>query len=217
MDNRRKQKRAMVKYKLFKNVLNASTLDYLRKYTLKVKEMIEPMEGMPKENGSGGYWKGIDMASSIPIASNEDNQKLFELYTSQGMYQLVSPMIPDPYLFNDQIVVKKPGENFKFDEHFDNQYGPYPDDKSLITMNFMLVLDDFNNENGAIEVYDNEWIKLYPSAGDILMIEGNTLHRSGPNNSNAVRRAYLCVYSNRSIGKDFQNGFYYQPFSKYID
>ena len=76
----------------------------------------------------------------------------------------------------------------------------------------MLILDDFTKENGAISVLDDEWITLYPKVGDILMIEGNTYHSSKINLSNQPRRAYLCVYSNKSMGKNFQRGFYYEKF-----
>ena len=78
----------------------------------------------------------------------------------------------------------------------------------------MLVLDDFTDENGTIEVFDNnKWIKLYPKTGDIVLIEGNCLHRSSPNTTDQPRRAYLCVYSNKPIGKDFKSGFYYSEFT----
>ena len=69
-------------------------------------------------------------------------------------------------------------------------------------------------ENGTIEVLDNnKWIKLYPKTGDIVLIEGNCIHRSFPNKTDKPRRAYLCVYSNKSIGKNFQKGFYYEAFT----
>lgn len=202
-----------ITYKILENKIPPSIIEYLQQYTLEVKRRILPMIGKPKENGSGAYWRGCDMASSLPIATPEENAKLFEIYTSEFMFNIISEYIPNPYLFNDQIVVKEPNEEFEFGEHFDNQYGPTPDDTELLTINCMLVLDDFTDENGVIEVFDEEWITLYPKAGDILLIEGFTPHRSFKNNSTQPRRAYLCVYSNKSIGQNFQNGFYYQPFT----
>lgn len=204
-----------MQYKLFKDVIPYEILQYLREYTLRVKRVTKPYEGQSKNIGSGTYWKGIDMASSIPIMSDEENQRLFDVFTSKFMYDIVSSVMPIPYLYNDQIVVKEPNEEFIFNEHYDNQYGPYPNDPFLVTMNFMLVLDDFTEENGAIKVYDKikkTWIQFLPNAGDILMIEGNTLHASGKNKTNNPRRAYLCVYSNRPIGEGFQKGFYSQRF-----
>ena len=84
------------------------------------------------------------MASSLPVASAHENAMLFSVYTSNFMYDLITKYIPKPYLFNDQIVVKNKDVNMPFKPHYDNQYGPFPDDKSLLTINCMLVLDDFN-------------------------------------------------------------------------
>jgi len=131
------------------------------------------------------------------------------------MYDLVSQHIPKPYLFNDQIVVKLPGEQFNFSPHRDNQFGPLPDDANLVTQNFTLVLDDFTQENGALQVWENkQWHTLLPKAGDIIMIEGNTIHKSAANNSDKPRRVYICHYTDRPIGESFQKGFYNQPFSR---
>jgi hypothetical protein len=201
-----------ITYKLLENKIPLDTIEYLQQYTLKVKQKILEVLGNAKENGSGVYWRGCDMASSLPIASDEENERLYNVYTSEFMFNIISDYIPTPYLFNDQIVVKEPNENFEFGEHFDNQFGPSPEDKELLTINCMLVLDDFTDENGRIEVFDKEWITLYPKKGDILLIEGFTPHRSLKNNSESARRAYLCVYSNKPIGQNFQKGYYYQPF-----
>lgn len=202
-----------MKYELLHNVVPQPMIEYLQSYTSEIKRRITPLEGQQKPNGSGVYWKGLDMASSCELSTDEENQKLYDIYTSNFMYNLITKYIPDPYLFNDQIVVKQPHEWFEFQPHRDNQFGPHPNDKTLITINCMLVLDDFTEENGAIKVFDNEWVTLYPKKGDVLLIEGNTLHSSEMNKSNQPRRAYLCVYSNKSIGKGFQKGFYYEKFN----
>lgn len=203
-----------MKFKLLKNKIPQNIIEYLQEYTLEVKKRIKPYEGNPKSNGSGVYWKGLDMASKCPICSDLENKKLFDIYTSKFMYDIITEYIPNPFLFNDQIVVKEPHEEFDFEPHRDNQYGPHPNDESLLTINCMLVLDDFTKDNGAIKVYNEGWLTLYPEKGDILLVEGNTLHSSEKNISDYPRRAYLCVYSNKSIGKDFQNGFYYERFKK---
>ena len=199
-------------YNIIENIIPTDIVEYLQEYTAEIKQRIKEHEGKPKSNGSGIYWKGLDMASSCDLSSKEENQKLYNIYTSKFMYDIITPYIPTPYLFNDQIVVKEPNEEFSFEPHRDNQYGPFPNDEELLTINCMLVLDDFTKENGAISILDDEWITLYPKVGDVLMIEGNTLHSSKINLSNHSRRAYLCVYSNKSIGKNFQKGFYYEKF-----
>lgn len=202
-------------YKVFKQVIPQETLVYLQDWTLFTKEICEFYRGKPKANGSGVYWQGLDMASQCPLTTEQQNKKLFEVYTSQWMYDLVSQHIPKPYLFNDQIVVKLPGEQFDFSPHRDNQFGPLPDDANLVTQNFTLVLDDFTQENGALQVWENkQWHTLLPKAGDIIMIEGNTIHKSAANNSDKPRRVYICHYTDRPIGESFQKGFYNQPFSR---
>ena len=201
-----------MKYKLLKNVVPNHYCEYLQEYTLELKKRTSEVLGKQKSNGSGIYWRGLDMASSCDLSSDEENQKLYDIYTSKFMYDIITPYIPNPYLFNDQVVVKEPNENFVFESHYDNQHGPTPGDKSLVTINCMIVLDDFTDENGAIVVMDTDWIRLYPKVGDILMIEGFTSHRSFKNNSDDIRRAYLCVYSNKPIGKGFKSGFYYNNF-----
>ena len=201
-------------YKVFKQVIPQDTLSYLQDYTLFVKELTEFFQGKPKSNGSGKYWQGVDMASSLPLATDIQNQTLFDIYTSDWMFKLVTQFIPKPYLYNDQIVVKMPGEEFEFQSHTDNQFGPLKEDKTLVTQNFMMILDDFTQENGALKVRGTtQWQELLPKAGDIVMIEGNTPHYSGKNKSNKPRRVYLCHYADRQMGKDFQSGFYYQEFN----
>ena len=198
-----------MKYQLLKNKIPAEIVKYLQSYTLEVKERILPLEGQEKPNGSGIYWRGLDMASQSPVSSDIENDKLYSVFASRFMYDVITEFIPEPYFFNDQIVVKQPHESFLFEEHRDNQYGPYPNDKTLVTINCMLILDDYTDENGAINV---DGKTLYPKTGDILLIEGNTLHSSNNNNTDNPRRAYICVYSDRPIGKDFQKGFYYHKF-----
>ena len=119
-------------------------------------------------------WKGISCAGRF-------NEDLFEIYTSQIMYDLTRQILGDVvYLFNDQIIIKLPNELFAFPEHYDNQYGP---NKNLgtHTINILWVLDDITVENGSLEVKnaDNErWNTPVLKRGDVLVINGNTLHRS---------------------------------------
>lgn len=200
-------------YKIFKQVIPEETLRFLQFWTLHTKELIKHHEGKPKANGSGIYWKGLDMASKFPLVSESENKKLFDVYTSKWMYDIVKHEIPTPHLFNDQIVVKQANENFDFQPHRDNDFGPFPGDESILTQNFTLVLDDFTEQNGALEVFESgKWYKLLPKAGDIIMIEGNTIHKSSPNKTDKPRRVYICHYSDRPIGEGFQKGFYSQPF-----
>ncbi len=201
------------KYKLLENKIPTHIIEYLQEYTLELKNRIKDVHMEPKPNGSGIYWQGLDMASKCELSSDEENQKLYDVYTSQFMYDIITEYISEPYLFNDQVVVKLPNEEFSFDAHYDNQYPPL--DTSYTTINCMLILDDFTEENGAIKVLDDTWIRLFPKKGDILMIDGNTLHSSEENKSDNVRRAYICVYSgDKLIGEDFEKDWHYERFSK---
>jgi hypothetical protein len=200
-------------YELMENIIPKDDVEYLQEYTLLVKRRVTPKIGLTRSVGDGTYWRGVDMASEFSMSSSEENKKLYDFYTSNFMYNIIRDYIKEPYLFNNQIVVKLPNERFWFKPHFDNQYGPNPNDKELVTINCMLILDDFTEQNGAISLksqLSNTWRTLYPKTGDMLLIDGNTVHASKMNKTDLVRRAYICVYANKPIGKDFKEGYYYE-------
>lgn len=200
-----------MKWTVAKNIVPEKELEYLRDWCLQIKDR-NPADGSSKPNGSGVYWPGLDMASQFEFATEEENSRLYSVYTSTWMYDLISRWLPEPYLFNDQVVVKMPGEHFDFEAHQDGQYGP--DVEGLVSYNCTLVLDDFTEENGPIEVLDDElgWTTVLPKAGDVLIMRGDCWHRSTHNKSNKPRRVYICVYTNKPIGEDFQKGFYHKKF-----
>jgi hypothetical protein len=137
----------------------------------------------------------------IPCAG-QFSRELSKLYTSELMLEMSSKFLGDDvYLFNDQIVMKNPMEEFVFEEHYDNQYITGID-PNIHTVNICWILDDFTDENGTLEVQnkdDNQWIKLYPKRGDAVVINGYTYHRSGKNNSNKARGLYACVYADALV------------------
>ena len=47
-----------------------------------------------------------------------------------------------------------------------------------------VILDDFTDENGTLQIRDT---KVYPKAGDIIGIHGDTPHQSEPNKSDKPR------------------------------
>ena len=124
-------------YDILENKIPSDVIDYLQSYTLEVKERILPLLGQVKPNGSGIYWRGLDMASQSPVSSDIENDKLYSVFASRFMYDVITEFIPEPYFFNDQIVVKLPHEDMKFELHRDNQYGPYPNDKTLVKLIFL--------------------------------------------------------------------------------
>lgn len=171
------------------------------------KENIAPLRRIliktRRLNKSGGF-KGVQCAA-------RQYPELWDYYCSDYMYNLASTLLETetPYIFNDQTVVKLPFDNFTFESHYDNQYRT-PD--GIETVNCCLILDDFTKENGTLELFNSdtqEWVTIYPSAGDVVAINGETYHMSGPNNSEEPRALYACVYAKEQI--NFEN-FYREVF-----
>ena len=193
-------------YYLIKNAIEPTLLAHTRYRAIELKENKMHLEGQPREWGTGTYWKGIEMASKL------DNE-LFNCYTHKSMYGIVSTLLgtKTPYLFNDQVVVKMPREDFAFGEHFDNQHGPDPIgalNNEFKTINFLWALTDAPKKSGPLEILNkktNQWDLITAKAGDIIAIDGNTYHRSENNNTSKVRAMYACVYANKKMNFD---GFY---------
>jgi hypothetical protein len=133
--------------------------------------------------------------------------ELFKYYTSDFMYDIVTQLLEtdEIYLFNDQIVVKLPNENFKFEKHTDNSYGPHNNlalQNKFKTITCAWILDDFTHSNGPISILNkktNEWDIPLPKKGDMVIWDGNTLHESSINKSNKERAVWLCVYSTHNL------------------
>ena len=198
-----------------KNVIKPELLAHTRYQSITLKRQYQQFEGQPRSNGSGQFWKGLEMASTLqPL--------LYESYTHPDMLEIAKSFlqVDKPYLFNDQVVVKLPNETFSFDPHYDNQYGPDP--KGVLkgefkTINCCQILTDMPLKSGPLRCYNNETQQfdiLPANAGDIVVIDGNTLHSSTDNTSDKIRALYACVYSSHPIG-DFQAGFYNEVFKTY--
>lgn len=132
---------------------------------------------------------------------------LFKYYTSDFMYDIATQLLETDviHLFNDQIVVKLPKENFKFEIHSDNAYGPHNDlalKGEFKTITCAWILDDFTKENGPVSILNkqtNDWDTPLPKKGDMIIWDGDTLHHSSINNSNKERAVWLCVYSTHDL------------------
>jgi len=139
---------------------------------------------------------------------------LMNIYKSKFSYDLATKLIgkEDIFVFNDQMVYKFPEDEVTFGAHYDNQFGNENKDGKMHTVNISWILDDMTDENGTLELKSlktGEWTKVYPKAGDIIAINGNCLHRSGPNNSGRPRGLYACVYSEGQINLA---NYYTDPF-----
>ena len=180
------------------------------------KEYINKL-GEPRDSGTGVVWRGLEMASML-------NENLLTCYVHPFMEQIATSFFKTPHLclFNDQAVVKLPGEDFAFPEHYDNQYSPDLEgvkNGEFRTINFMWVLTNCEADSGPIEVLNNntnEWDTIIAKAGDMIVIDGNTLHRSGHNKTNKIRAMYACVYSTKRIGKTYKNEDHPLPNFKYF-
>ena len=67
----------------------------------------------------------------------------------------------------------------------------------------MWILTNQTKESGPIScqnIETGEWEEIIAQAGDLIIVEGNTVHRSSQNTSNKVRAVYACVYSDKPIG-----------------
>jgi len=189
-----------------KDIIPAHQLKRVRKESINLKRDKVSELGKPREFGTGQYWRGLEMASKL-------NETLFMSYIAPFMQQIVPVFLEtsDIYLFNDQVVVKLPHEDFAFPEHYDNQYGPDPEgalNNEFKTINFMWVLTNMTKGSGILEIKNNDtgkWDPIEAKAGDMIAIDGNTLHRSGHNTTDKVRALYACVYSTKKM--DFE-GFH---------
>ncbi len=197
-----------------KNVIQPELLAHTRYQSITLKKHYQQFEGQPRSNGSGQFWKGLEMASTLqPL--------LFESYTHPDMLEIAKSFLQvnEPYLFNDQVVVKLPNETFSFDPHYDNQYGPDPEGAlkgKFKTINCCQILTDMPEETGPLSCFNTQtqqYDLLPANAGDIIVIDGNTLHSSTHNRSSKIRALYACVYSTHSIG-NFQSGYYVQKFPR---
>ena len=195
-----------------KNVMDPAVLADTRYRAITLKNKYKEFEGQPRDNGSGTFWKGLEMASTL-------DPELFKAYTHRDMLQLAKTylQVEEPYLFNDQVVVKLPNEEFVFDPHFDNQFGKDPEGALrgvFKTINCCQILTNMPEETGPLSCLNrksNEWDLLPAQAGDIVIIDGNTLHSSTANTSAKIRALYACVYSTHPIG-NFDKGYYNEKF-----
>tara|TARA_R110002074_G_scaffold2068_7_gene12259 strand:+ start:2758 stop:3666 length:909 start_codon:yes stop_codon:yes gene_type:complete len=188
-------------YLHMKDVIPSSALSECRKKCINLKKKYIDKLGEPRKWGTGKIWRGLEMASKL-------DEELIAFYLHPFMQQISAPLFKSSqlYCFNDQVVVKLPGENFGFEEHNDNQYGPNPlaaAKGEFKTINFMWILTNQTKESGPIScqnIETGEWEEIIAQAGDLIIVDGNTVHRSSQNTSNKVRAVYACVYSDKPIG-----------------
>ncbi len=182
---------------LIKQAVPLDIVNELKVRGSKLREWVEEKVGTPSEFGPLVHWKGVGCAGMY-------DEYLLKFYQSSLMFDIVSQLLNSEtvYKYNDQMVVKLPDDDFGFDIHADNEFGNENKDGSIHTVNMGVALDDFTDMNGTLEVLnidDEEWVTVYPQAGDIIAINGNTKHCSSPNCSEDSRGLYACVYSEKQL------------------
>jgi hypothetical protein len=122
-------------------VIPADILKETRSRAIALKLKYKNRVGEPRHNGSGAFWNGLELASTL-------DPNLWKSYTSNFMYDISKLYLEsEPYLFNDQVVVKLPDESFYFDPHYDNQFGPQGNHK---TINCCWILTNMPVETGPL-------------------------------------------------------------------
>ena len=185
-----------------KNIIPTETISNIRERAIKLRYWVNDKVGQPCKFGGPIHWNGLGCAGMY-------DDYLLDFYKSNTMVTIAKEFLGTDavWMYNDQIVVKLPSDDFKFEPHTDNSVGGNSN-QGKNTINLCVILDDFTDENGTLQIKDK---KIYPKAGDVVGIHGDTPHQSEPNKSDKPRCLYACVYSDEKI--EFQN-FYKQPITK---
>ena len=155
-------------------------------------------------------------------APHEVSDAYFNAMADSAMTDMVADLIgPDVKLHHTKINSKLPGSATAVKWHQDFPFTPHSND-SLITA--LLMVDEVTLENGPLEVWpathDGEIHSLWHDgkftgavsddvtaealekritctgkAGSVCLMHTRLLHGSAPNNSDAARTLYICVYA----------------------
>ena len=193
-------------------VIPQELLKEVRSRCIKLGIKHKPLKGTPRDNGSGIFWEGVELASTL-------DPDLWKVYTSKFMFDLTKKYLQNEkiFLYNDQVVVKLPNEDLFFGSHYDNQYCVDPEGAlkgDFKTINFCWILTNMPEETGPLSCFNNktqQYDLVEAKAGDIIVLDGNTKHSSTLNKSDKIRAIYACVYSTQAIG-NFLKGYYNEEF-----
>ena len=136
---------------------------------------------------------------------------------------------PQSYLFYDQYVAKAQQHGRAFSWHQDSGYLGFPHEPYVTVWT---AVDDMTIENGTVSVLpfsslgsrdllphildpesgdkvgysgEQEGVAAIVPAGSLVVFSSLSLHRSGPNTTNRLRRAYVTQYSPVPIKKPGEN------------
>ena len=185
-------------FEIIEGILPDDLITELREICIKYKNQTLNVLGESKKYGSGHHWRGIDMDLNFLVVNIMMN---YILSIHPLLHEIIKRYLSPVYLFNNQIVVKLPHEEFEFPKHKDNQYN-VKDKCNSVTL--MLILDNFTDENGtlSLETRKGSEVKIYPKRGDVVVINGETYHWSSKNKTDEPRCTFIAHYTDESI-KDF--------------
>ncbi len=205
-------------YTIFENGLSSGELETLR--TTCDVLLAEPAE----DGGEGMHTIGLGDARRFLRHRHRDFPALENFVLGQTMADIARRCLgAEPFLFNEQFVVKGAGNGASFAWHQDSAYVGF-DHLPYVTV--WMALDDTTEANGCVYLLPrdidaqsgidpHEWqddtnelngyfgdetgTPMECGAGSVVAFSSVTLHRSGPNTTDAPRRAYIAQYSAEPI------------------
>ena len=181
---------------------------------------IEPLEAQTeaflqtREDGRYLIARAGEITFTAHLVTRSEHLKAFSKHSA--FQKLCADLIgANARLYWDQAVYKKPGTEEEFPWHQDNGY-TFIDPQFYLTCWVPLV--DATLENGcpwvvphlhrrgtlAHEMTDLGWqclhnpqdaVPVEAKAGDVVVLSSLTPHRTGPNLSNSIRKAYILQYA----------------------
>jgi len=169
--------------------------------------------------------RNISNHGKMFLANRCEDFPLMEKFTKGGFMKSICKSIlgEEVYLFNEQVVNKKPQPESKFAWHQDSGYVGH-DHKTYLSI--WIALCDTNEGNGALRILpinlendakieEHVWsekssdlsmkvdedkaITCSVKEGRIVLFSSKTPHASYPNKSDKDRPAYLCQYSSEPM------------------
>ncbi len=198
-------------YFILESAFRTEEIDAL---TAKIDEIVD---GHNRRIGESGQAEGISRANEItftPTLVRKD--PMFQQFCAQDYFvEMMTDLLgPDVALFWDQAVYKRPETHKDFPWHQDNGYGLVLSEHYVTCW---IALEDATVENGCIWVMpkthkdgivehqrtplgwqcyfgDDPGVPVPLKKGGMAVFSSLLFHRSGPNVSDSVRKAYIVQY-----------------------
>jgi ectoine hydroxylase-related dioxygenase (phytanoyl-CoA dioxygenase family) len=200
--------------------------DLLGRVIAEIDPLEEKTEAMLAEQEGGRLF--INRAGELTFTTHlvRESRLLREFVMGPTFQDLAFDILgPDVRLYWDQAVYKKPGAQEEFPWHQDNGY-TFIDPQQYLTC--YLALTDVSLENGCPEIMPGEHqrgtlmhtltdlgFRCAPSdvsgvtaearAGSIIVFSSLTPHRTGPNLTGDVRKAYIVQFAPDGVGLVFRD------------